>query len=103
VERKVFVGAAQAGDEVIFERANGAFGSVSAVDVRWSELVVDVDAGHELLESGGCFVVELLELWFESALGQESMGSFVGGENFRAGFALHGFNENGVAVVVVKD
>lgn len=36
VERKVFVRAAQTGNEVIFERSNCSFGGVAAMDVRWS-------------------------------------------------------------------
>jgi hypothetical protein len=32
--RNILVGAAQTGDEVIFERSNAPFGSVAAVDVR---------------------------------------------------------------------
>jgi hypothetical protein len=44
VERAVLVGAAQTGDKVLFERSNGAFSRISAVAVRRSELVVNVDA-----------------------------------------------------------
>jgi hypothetical protein len=39
----------------------------------------------------------------EATFGQESNGSYIGGEKLRAGFALHWFNEDSVAVVVVDD
>jgi hypothetical protein len=48
MERKVLVGAAQTGDEVIFGRSDGAFSRISTVAVRRKELVVNMDAGHEL-------------------------------------------------------
>ena len=48
-------------------------------------------------------MIESSELRFETALCQEGNGSFVGGKNLRAGSALHGFYENGVAVEVVED
>jgi hypothetical protein len=40
---------------------------------------------------------------FEATFGQESNGSFIGGENLRARSALHCFNEDSVAVVVAQD
>jgi hypothetical protein len=55
-----------------------------------------------VLEGAECFVVNFLELWFESALCEESKGTFVGGKNFGARFALHGFDVDGVAFVIVK-
>ena len=42
MERKVRVGAAKDGDEMIFERPNGAFGGVPSVDMGWHDLVVNV-------------------------------------------------------------
>jgi len=32
---KIFVGAAEASNEMIFECANGMFGGIAAVDVGW--------------------------------------------------------------------
>jgi hypothetical protein len=57
VERELWVGGAEAGDEVIFEGSNGAFCGVAAMDVGGGELEVDILAGHELLEGTGRFVV----------------------------------------------
>ena len=57
VEREVFVDAAEARDEVVFERANGAFGGVASVDAGRDKLVVNVLCDHELFERVGAFVV----------------------------------------------
>jgi hypothetical protein len=52
---------------MVFESVDRSFCGVAAVDVRWSELVVDVLAAHELLEGGAGLVVEFLENRSESA------------------------------------
>jgi hypothetical protein len=83
VEREVLVGTAQTGDEVIctFEwLVRQHCGGGCAAERAGS----DVGTSHEVMEGSGCFFVELWELCFESALGQENMGSFIDGDNFRA-------------------
>lgn len=57
---KIGVGAAETGNEMVFEDADGAFGTVASVGVRWDELKVNVVVGEKLFEDGGCFVVESL-------------------------------------------
>ena len=42
MRRKVRVGAAKDGDEMVFEHPNGAFSGVPLVDMGWHELVVNV-------------------------------------------------------------
>ena len=61
MERKVRVSAAQDGDEMLFERPNGAFGGVLSVDVGWHKLVVDVVVFEVGPEGSKCFVVKALE------------------------------------------
>jgi hypothetical protein len=61
VQGKVGVGAAEASNEMIFERPNGTFGGIASVDAGRGELEVDVDAGDVLAEGEGSFVVELLQ------------------------------------------
>ena len=61
MERKVQVGAAEDGDEMLFERPNGAFGGVLSVDMGWHELVVDVVVVEVGLEVSICFVVKALK------------------------------------------
>jgi hypothetical protein len=62
MERKVFVGAAEAGDEVFFERSDGPFGGVGAMDVWRNELKIDVFFEEVFLEEGRCLIVEKMDL-----------------------------------------
>ena len=64
---------------MVFEGADGTLSGIAAMDMWRDELVVNAFVGHELLERGGGFVVEFLELRFETTLGEESMASLVGG------------------------
>jgi hypothetical protein len=43
-----------------------AFGCVASMAVGWHQLVSDIIGSEEILQSGGCLVVESLELWFET-------------------------------------
>ena len=57
VEREVRVNAAEAGDEVILEGANGAFRGIAAMDPRGGQLEVDVGIMEEALQNSGGFIV----------------------------------------------
>jgi len=103
VEGEVGVSGTEAGDEMIFERADGAFGGIAAVEVRGDQLVVDLVFLEELLEGGGSLIVESLELGAEAAGGEESVDAFVSRSMFGACAVFHGLGEDGVAVVVVYD
>ncbi len=70
---------------MIFPRADCAFGSVSAMAVWRGELEVDIFLSHEGLELGGGFVVQPLELGFESPCGKVCMELFVGLDHFVSG------------------
>jgi len=61
VNGEQFVGAAESTNEVIFEGANGAFGSIAPMDMWWDQLKIDVLGCHIILEGMGCFAVQLLE------------------------------------------
>ena len=69
IEWEIAVCAAEAGDKVVFERADGAFGCVSSMDMGRGELEVHLGAVHELLQGFGGFIVESLEAWSEAAGG----------------------------------
>ena len=103
VEGKGGIGAAEAGDEVVFERSDCTFGGIPAMHVGRSELEVDVVGDHETLEGGGGFVVQALEEGAEAARGQGFVGALESGEDFVAGLASHGLDMDVVAVVVVED
>ncbi len=67
VQWEIRIGAAEAFDKVILERADHAFGGIASVSVRWCELIVDAFGLEEVLKRLRCFVVEALELWCESS------------------------------------
>jgi hypothetical protein len=52
----------------MFEHSNGLVSSISAVEVCRNDLSVDLDTGHDLLEGGGCLIIESLGLLFEISL-----------------------------------
>jgi hypothetical protein len=51
---------------VLLEGPDGAFRGVALMTVRWNQLVSDIIDGEEILQSGGCLVVESLEFWLET-------------------------------------
>jgi hypothetical protein len=102
MEGKVRVRAAKASNEVIFERANCAFGSIAAVDARWGKLVIDVLGLHVVLEGGGGFIVKLLEVGLETVRGEEGGAALVGSKDGGSGAAGHGLDVDIVAVIIVE-
>jgi hypothetical protein len=48
------------------ESPDGAFRRAAALEVRRHQLVIVIIDGEIMLQSGGCLVVESLELWFET-------------------------------------
>ena len=98
---KVLVHTAQAGDEVILERADGAFGSIATMDVGWSKLEVNIFLNKEVLEGVGAFIVKTMETRAQSGSTQLSMNLLEGGNN-RMTFAIFDwFCQNGVAVIII--
>jgi hypothetical protein len=51
---------------VFFEGSDGAFRGVAAMAMRWHQLVSNIIDGAEILQSGGCLVIESLEFWLET-------------------------------------
>jgi hypothetical protein len=70
---------------VVFERPDGAFGGVAAVDVRRRELYFDVIVRHVGDVGGGCFVVQPLEFWLEPTVHKYLVHALVGCEYVGAG------------------
>jgi len=48
---------------MFFECADGVLSGISAVDIRWYQLVVNVGSSAKILEGSGGFIVQLLEPW----------------------------------------
>jgi hypothetical protein len=78
---------------VLFESPDGAFGGVALVTVGWNQLISDIIDGEEILQSGQCFVVESLELWFETFDGELLMDAVICFDPLRGGPGLH-WNDN---------
>jgi hypothetical protein len=66
MEWEVLVDTTQASDEVVFERSDGAFGGIAAMDAGGSKLKVDVFVAEKLLQGLGAFVVKALQAWLEA-------------------------------------
>ncbi len=66
VNWKLFVGAAEASNEMVFEHVNGTFRSIATVDMGWDQLGIDMLSNHEILEGTGCFIIQSLQLGAES-------------------------------------
>jgi len=64
MHREVLVRAAEAGDEVVLEGADGTFGGIAAMDMGRDQLKVNLLGSKEVLENCGGFVVETLEARF---------------------------------------
>ena len=58
MHRKVGVNAAQASEEMIFERPNGPFSGIAPVDVWRGKLEIDVVRSEELFKILGSLIVE---------------------------------------------
>ncbi len=75
------VKAGKPGHEMVFPNANSQFGSVLAMVIRRDELKGNIVLAHELFECRRAFVVQLLELRFQSAIGQMLVQFGVGAQN----------------------
>lgn len=100
---KIRISPAEAGDKMIFERTDGAFGGVAAVYMWWSKLVVDAFVLKELLEGLGGLIVESLKTWCKAATFQKVNAAFVACEYVRAGSGSQRLRVDVVAIIVVDD
>ncbi len=103
VEWKVLVDAAQAGDEMIFERADGTFRSVASMKAGRDKLEINVGCAEKAFQSSGAFVVQAMELGAQAGVGQTCVYNLEGGKNARTRATMHRLDKYAVAVVVVND
>jgi hypothetical protein len=89
--------------KVFFEISDGAFSGVAAVAVGRHQLVFHVIGGEEILQSGGCLVIESLEFRPETLDREFSMDVIMGIEPFRGGPGFHGDDFNVVAIIDIAD
>jgi hypothetical protein len=73
------------GYKVFLESPVGAFRGVALLSVRWHQLVSDIIDGEEIFSSGGCLLVESLELWLETLDCELLMNCVICFDPFRGG------------------
>jgi hypothetical protein len=71
--------------------------------VRWHQLVSDIIDGEEILQSGGCLIVESLEFWLETLDSELLMNGVICFYPFLSGPRFHGDDFNGVAIINIAD
>ena len=79
------------------------FGNVHVMDVRQRKLVGKRDGFHVAFESLGAFVVQDLQYWFESAIGNVLVVFCEGSGKIAFAAVLDGFRKNFVQIVVVEN
>jgi len=62
MKREIFVHAAEAGNEVVFECVNGAFSGIASVYMGWDQLIINLFGGEVVLEGRRSFIVKMLDL-----------------------------------------
>jgi hypothetical protein len=60
MEGESLVDTAEASNEMIFEGADGAFGSIATMNIWWGKLEVNVLGGEEIFQCLGSLVVKSL-------------------------------------------
>jgi hypothetical protein len=88
---------------VVFESADGAFGSISTVFFRWDSLVPDLVFHEGILEVLRAFVVQDMEVRGVSLVHKDLVGLFPGIAD-TGGFAIgNGDSMDGISILMVKD
>lgn len=103
MEWKVFVDTTKAGNEVILPGADGAFGSIAAVQAGNNELVVDVLLGQVEFEFCGAFIVKSVVGWAEASSAHAAMNFLESSLDALSCTVLEGHGEDGVAVPIVAN
>ena len=78
MEREVIVGRHEAGNKMIFESLNGAFGGVPPVEMGWDQLEPLIFVQHVVLEVLRAFIVKNMHLGVK-APGAEQCPNFLVG------------------------
>jgi hypothetical protein len=73
------------------------------VAVRRHQLIIYVNGGEKILQSGRCLVVESLEFWFEALDSELLMYGIICFDPLLGGPRFHGVDFNVVAVVNIAD
>ena len=88
---------------MIFERADGFFGRIRAVDVWRHQLETDVVGAKILFDSRGTFVVHDVHGWAESPCSEVGVEFGGGHELFAFRFIFYRLRQDGVGIKIVQD
>ena len=95
--------AAEAGDEVIFERLNRSFGEVATVEACGGELVVDLFLEEIISHEIGDFIIHFVENGVVAASTEFGCDGCHGSEKTFLFAIGYGDGVNGIGVIVVQD
>jgi hypothetical protein len=103
VQPKIWVGASEDGDKVIFKCLDCSFGRIVSMYVGWHQLIVYLCISEKLSEDSSCVIVKLLKRWAEASTGgdKEGMDAFVGGNDLLFSSIFYWFGQNCITIVVV--
>jgi len=96
------VGAHWKGNKMIFESADGTFGSIAMMSIGWSQLEVDFLVLHEVIESFGSFIVETLQPGMEPSLFERGQDHLVCLDDGRHLMIRDWFTEDVIAVATTQ-
>jgi hypothetical protein len=88
---------------VVFVGADSALGSVAAMDMGRSELVINVLLVNVLNENLGCLIIKDLELWMQSSRLEELNRFNICALDFRGRAILDRDSVDGVAIIIIED
>ena len=88
---------------MVLAGSNCSFCGIASVDARWGQLEVDVLRVKVILEDGGAFVVQAVELGFEASLHHDGVAALEGCQDFIGRAIFHGFHVDVICVVTIHD
>ena len=88
---------------MIFPNSNRSLGRILAVIIGGHKLEFNAGRAHELFECVGAFVVQLLELRFQSAIGQMLVQFGVGAQNLLFRPVFKRLSKDGSGVIIIND
>ena len=103
MNRKVWVTAAEAGDQVILVSLDRSLVSVGVMEVWGYKLIVDALLMHGMLQAGEEFIVHNMEERAEATVTEMGVEDLVGTAKFLYTALLQGLNQDGIAVMVKED
>ena len=71
--------------------------------MRWGQLKIYILFFHELLQLTTHFIIQSLQFWAKSSLGEVFENSLVRSAHFRSRSAFHWFGQDAVGVIVIDD